>query len=635
MSVATTIIPSSAGRSAARRSSNEWYDEQASDTAAEARRIFEHQYCPLLAEGDLPLLDTFLADRGLDRDVGRELGFRFKPGHTIGPALAFLAGDGVKVRSVVPHEDGYIRRVEPAGAKFNGVTVVQRGSEPSDTVLLCESETDLWALGQAVRDVDLALMPAGAKAWREDWAVRLRPYGRVLVATDNDAAGEEGAAKVGADLPCAVRLRPPEGVKDWCEALGGGHLDAAGLEALIDTAAEPVFAGRLDPARIVELAEEVAVLIDAPLGSRAVAAEVHLLLERRVSLDTVRHVLDVAENPRPHIEVIDEAAIAAMPEPEEQPEIFGNGQLVEGEVMGWYGPAGVGKSLLLMQAGLALAHGAAWFLDPEVPILRPRRVLYVTGEGRWEMHRRRLLAMQPEMGSGDPSGRGQYIAFGKGGAVPVRLDVPSHVRDLRAVIEEHGVEVLLLDTFRTLHSKNENASEEMEEVWFALRGLCAETGCAAIVTHHTRKGSSGTRNKRDAARGGSFQENVATAWAIDFHQNQDGRLDFTATKTRNGPPIPPLVLVRDPVTLCCRATEETAADGAHPELARAIRERGGAVLLSEIAGLGIATDKTLVSWARAEPDRYEVTRDGAGARAPQRIALRTGGAVPGEGTPSF
>ncbi|HMN42249.1 MAG TPA: AAA family ATPase [Phycisphaerales bacterium] len=577
------------------------------------------------------LLKPFLDARGLDTCVANSLvnaegvsvfGHRVVEG--TGAVIGFHGGDGIKRRALWPKEGHSGRLVEPTDKSktWTGITVVrpQARAEASDTVILCESETDLWSLAQLVPSADLALMPAGARDWQESWASVLRGYPRVLVATDADPAGDEGARKVASDLPDAVRLRPFGGVKDWNEAMHRGLVTPEAMATLVEQASERIPTPlTIDRGLIRVTGERLAEVLDAPLSHPAVAAEVHRALGRGVTREATTHILHTIENPPPELTVVTGAGILEARFPE-RTDVLTGGQLITGEVMGWYGPGGVGKSLLLMQLGLSMAYGVPFLTDDLCPA-RPLRVLFASGEGRAEMHQRRYRAIEAHVAShpdASPDGRSRYMALRGGGPVPLRLDLPSHVSQLRAIVEEHGIEVLLLDSFRTLHSANENASEEMEVVWAALRGLLDDTGTAAIVTHHMRKGAG--KNRREAARGGSFQENIATAWAIDYvdRDRSDGPLVIEPTKTRNGPVLPRMTVERDPETLCCSAGENE--DGKHPELAEALRERGGSALVTELASDDL-NPKSVKRWARAEPDIYGVEQVGEGVTAPLRVSL--------------
>jgi hypothetical protein len=85
--------------------------------------------------------------------------------------------------------------------------------------ILAEGETDAARLFDLVGDVAAILvLPAGAKTFKRPWADVVPRGAVVALAYDDDEPGDAGAAKAAAILGGrTVRLRPPEGFKDWCE----------------------------------------------------------------------------------------------------------------------------------------------------------------------------------------------------------------------------------------------------------------------------------------------------------------------------------------------------------------------------------------------------------------------------------
>lgn len=92
--------------------------------------------------------------------------------------------------------------------------------------IIAEGETDGALLSRLAPEYDVLILPAGAKHWTEEMTKQVEPYAEVLVGTDDDEAGDEGAQKILSSVPKSLRLRPPE--NDWCESYLAGAL-AAGL----------------------------------------------------------------------------------------------------------------------------------------------------------------------------------------------------------------------------------------------------------------------------------------------------------------------------------------------------------------------------------------------------------------------
>lgn len=599
-----------------------------------------------------PDLAEFLRERGLNVATGQALGFRQRECNGPGLCLGLNLGNGIKRRSLSEFQGKTLRAVEPAGRRvsWTGLAIIPGASSPTrqgesaSTVVVCESETDLWAVGQLAPSFDLALMPAGARTWREEWAAPLHHYDRVLVATDDDDAGDLGASKIAFDVPAAVRLRPVSNAKDWCEVLSRGLLDSDAFLALAEAASEPIRHSRIARERVHKalnrLAEETGLSVNAK-GLVALASS-----ELKLPESFIRAVADELAYPTPKIGVWTGPRILERSLPDERPEIFGKGQWIEGEILGIAGQAGVGKTLVALQAGLSLALGLPFFLSEEVPIPRARRVLYVAGEGTaftFEERFRSLSAEALAIGGGGalenfrtlgPDGAGNVATIGPGGGIGLKLDLANHLGLLLPRIDEFEPEVLILDPIRALHSKNENDSQEMEEFFFLLRDrLVRERGLSLLMTHHLRKGASLDAN---AARGGSWQENVATSWLLAL-AGRDQDLTLRATKTRSGSPIPELRVDRDPETLWHRGARQMAAADEFASLAERLfdwftnsemhRTLKWSKLMSDW-GIREKRAQALRAYLRAD-GRFYFTRSDAPGR-PWRIGLK-----PPDGAPAL
>lgn len=155
--------------------------------------------------GDNDALDAFVASKHISIDALARLGTRLSDPLT----LAFGYSGGVKYRQM---ETG--QRWNALESSFAKLKIIRAGGEPRDTVIVAEGETDGARLTM-LYDADVAVLPAGAKRFTAGFAEQLRAYRQVLVGLDNDAAGEEGWAKIAEHLPHAQRFAPPG--NDWCE----------------------------------------------------------------------------------------------------------------------------------------------------------------------------------------------------------------------------------------------------------------------------------------------------------------------------------------------------------------------------------------------------------------------------------
>lgn len=154
------------------------------------------------------VLDSFCESKRIDIGALMRLGTRLAQHDT----LAFHYPGGIKYRNMLTG-----KRWSYTGAAFTRLKIIQAGA-PSDTVIVCEGETDAARL-TLLYDCDVAALPAGAKRFTKAFAAQLEPYARVLVGLDNDAAGNAGHEKIAALVTHAVRFLPGD-ANDWCSLEG-------------------------------------------------------------------------------------------------------------------------------------------------------------------------------------------------------------------------------------------------------------------------------------------------------------------------------------------------------------------------------------------------------------------------------
>lgn len=168
-----------------------------------------------------------------------------------------------------------------------------------------------------------------------------------------------------------------------------------------------------------------------------------------------------------------------------------------------------------------ISEAFAWCLATGHPfadhfqIPRPRTVLFIEEEDPRRRTKDRLKGLSRGIG-GDPGGR-LHIAIKTG----LKLDEPEGVRWLREEIARIGAEVVILDTLRRVHTKDENNQKEMAVVLSAMEKIRRETGAIVIAVHHFRKaGGIGT-----SRRGG---QNLSGT--TDLHAWVDSALYTYATR---------------------------------------------------------------------------------------------------------
>lgn len=185
-----------------------------------------------------------------------------------------------------------------------------------------------------------------------------------------------------------------------------------------------------------------------------------------------------------------------------------DGFLRQGELAAIAAPRGLGKSALVYNLAKLLADGHGRFLGC-LDVQRPARVLIAQGELEpWQSHSRwqRL--------GGKPKNVAETWD-------PWRVRVQRHRRPtseggwdewteatidagLEQAIVDDGVEVLVIDPWRTYYSGTENSNDEVEQAAAALTALSRRTGVAIVVIHHLSfKGDHVGKEPEDLWRGAS------------------------------------------------------------------------------------------------------------------------------------
>jgi Mrp family chromosome partitioning ATPase len=192
---------------------------------------------------------------------------------------------------------------------------------------------------------------------------------------------------------------------------------------------------------------------------------------------------------------------------------------------------GVGKSWLAYDLAIALTSGRPW-LGHAVP--RPARVLYLDAENGPDLATRRLrqLGARPE----DLDGRLLVSTE------PLLLSTGEGLARLRATIEQHQPELLIIDTLASHAPSAESDTESMASFLIAVWTLAREHGCALLLLHHLRKGlqGSGKDDPLDSFRGAGHLIGAADrAWILDPLAPGQPRFILRDVKPRQFPCAPP------------------------------------------------------------------------------------------------
>lgn len=182
--------------------------------------------------------------------------------------------------------------------------------------------------------------------------------------------------------------------------------------------------------------------------------------------------------------------------------------LLAGTVGSIVSPGGAGKSMLAMQLLVQLAGG------PDVlglGALKRGRVVYFAAEDPKCALLHRLhhfgFYLSPEERKTVSQNLVVRTLLGKH---PNLLD-PGWINNIRSLASESRL--IVLDTFRRFHLKDENSSSDMNDVLNIMDTIGLETGCSIVFIHHANKGSvySGNGDMQQASRGsGALVDN--TRW---------------------------------------------------------------------------------------------------------------------------
>ena len=99
------------------------------------------------------------------------------------------------------------------------------GYVPANEVIICEGESDAWAMLHAVHQtMDVLALPSGSGSWKDHWRQDLKCYDTVHICMDNDAAGQRARDKLMSKVGWAVakELRVPQLYGDAREAITAG-----------------------------------------------------------------------------------------------------------------------------------------------------------------------------------------------------------------------------------------------------------------------------------------------------------------------------------------------------------------------------------------------------------------------------
>ncbi len=164
-------------------------------------------------------IDAFCATKRISVDALQTLGTRVDTRRNGSIRLAWsfptmVNGkptiDAVKFRDIATGERDALKP-----STFRRPLIV--GNRDALDIFIAEGETDAARLYDLVGDVAMVMvLPAGALAWKKEWAQWIPRGASIYLAHDADEAGDVGAEKAARIIGSATtRVKPPTG--DWCE----------------------------------------------------------------------------------------------------------------------------------------------------------------------------------------------------------------------------------------------------------------------------------------------------------------------------------------------------------------------------------------------------------------------------------
>ena len=206
------------------------------------------------------------------------------------------------------------------------------------------------------------------------------------------------------------------------------------------------------------------------------------------------------------------------------------------------GRQGIGKTFLALDLCIELAKGGGSWLGRFA--VNPGSALYIDEENGASLLKQRLKAMLKSKGIVKvPEGLHLCIEHN------YKIDNEKSVEKLKRKLEKYTPSVVVLDSLRRLHSRNENDSGEVAFLFDVLKKLARTYHCSFVILDHERKSSNYTPEgtvepSSDDLRGSN--DKGAAADAVVSIKEKKGELYLYHTKVRYAKPfLPVLVQIED------------------------------------------------------------------------------------------
>ena len=192
----------------------------------------------------------------------------------------------------------------------------------------------------------------------------------------------------------------------------------------------------------------------------------------------------------------------------------------------------VGKSWIALELAYCLSTGTP-FLG-RFAVSRPRRIFYIQEEdSERRVHDRLNMLIQGDPSRVRPSGEYFKHAVRQG----FKLDRDGCLSVLRAEIEAHSPEVILLDVFNRLHGSDENKQQDMTAILNELNAITNKYGCSFIIVHHNRKPQAGNEARGNQMIRGS---GVLAGWgecSLYLRKGKNDETIYVLPESKDSSPI--------------------------------------------------------------------------------------------------
>jgi putative DNA primase/helicase len=187
-----------------------------------------------------------------------------------------------------------------------------------------------------------------------------------------------------------------------------------------------------------------------------------------------------------------------------------------------YAPRGIGKTLLGLSMGLAVASGGPLF---RWSTPKPRRVLYIDGEMPLACLQERLRCIALGLGRGIPNDGFRILAAD---SVDGGIDLGSDERSLEPLLS--NTDLLILDNLSTLCT---TGSETASDAWVPMQNWLLKLrrrGISVLLIHHA--GVNG-RQRGTSRREDALDTVIALRRPEDYSPEQGARFEIHFEKLRN------------------------------------------------------------------------------------------------------